>query len=84
MGGTPSPSAQSLGIIVLGENRKTDYRAQSLAGKILMSKNLEGEIAGIVPERDNAAPRTVASSPIIAQLKTSVKVGCHTVGCGKG
>ncbi len=69
-GDTPSPSPRSIGIIGLAGKCDLIYGAQSLAGKILMSKNLQGEFPmreaqdGTIRSR-----RTVTASIMIARLR---------------
>ena len=69
----PSPSIS--GIIEFGENRKLNLGVQSLAGKILMSKNLAFALPGSIPGtgRMRSLP-TVTASTMIARLR----------GCAQG
>jgi len=77
----PSPSPRSIGIFTLARNCKVILGAQSLAGKILMSKNLAAESQ---PSRDQCSFRAeVSASLMMAQLKSRVKVARHRGGCGK-
>ena len=79
------PPPRSTGIIELAGNREKIYGAQSLAGKILISKNLEAELAGTQSQNGTTRGlRTVTASTMIADWSLRGKVRCHRPGCGKG
>jgi|SRR5258708_24803673 len=72
------PSPRSIGII--GLERKCDliYGAQSLTGKILMSKNLQAKILRAEDQNGTCEYlRTVAASTMITQFIFGRKVRCH-------
>ena len=71
----PSPSPRSLGIIDLEGKCDLIYGAQSLAGKILMSKNLQ---AGILKMK--AQNGTVHFLPTV----TASTMIAHGMGCAQG
>jgi hypothetical protein len=72
--GTPLPPSIS-GIIELAENRKLNLGAQSLVGKILMSKNLPIALPGSIPGTGRMrSPPTFTASTMIARLR----------GCAQG
>jgi hypothetical protein len=71
--GTPSPSIS--GIIQLAGDYKLNLGAQSLAGKILISKGLPIVLAGSIPATGRMrSPPTVTASTMIARLR----------GCAQG
>ena len=81
MGGPPPH--RSIGIIELAGNRLQYLAAQSVTGKILMSKNLGNHYRGTNSPRTGPlrSPRTVTASVMIADWNFEVKDGCHIVPC---
>jgi hypothetical protein len=64
----------SIGIIELAENRQMIYGAQSLAGKILMPKNLRSQQWGQIPTMGtNATLRTVSASTMITDGESAAQ-----------
>ncbi len=83
-GGTPSP--RHIRIIELARNHEIIYGAQSLAGKILMSKNLRSWNSRTdVPKWGRMRSlRTVTASTIMTDSHGRGKVGCHIWLCKTG
>jgi hypothetical protein len=77
------PSPPYIGIIVLERNCLIIYGAQSLAGKILMSKNLRAGILMTANQNGTIQPLwTVTASTMITRFRLWRKVGCHSGWCG--
>jgi hypothetical protein len=71
---TPPPTPRSIAIIELAGNREIIYGAQSLTGKILISKSLRAKSWGQIPKMGtNATLRTVSASTMITDWESAAQ-----------